>query len=113
MKVIAPKHNARPRGDYQLPLQLEAKTVKLTLKRVNAALAAKGIAERLVQGRGYLYFTDGDSHKWYSSSVAVCWLNHLTLEQWLAEHRELATSWQNFEGLTEAQYDAKYNKEAV
>jgi len=63
-----------------------------------------------VQGAGYLYFTDGESSAWYSSSVPVCRLNHLTLEQWLDNHRDLATSSQNWNGLTKEQYDAKYGR---
>ena len=81
---------------------------RLTLKKVNAALAAKGIPERLVQGNGYLYFVEGDAAGWYSSSVAVWRLNDLSLEQWLAEHKALATNRYTWDGLTEAQYDVRY-----
>ena len=66
---------------------------RLTTKTVNKALAKAGCKLALHQGRGYLYFAvldeclqewlalDGayhDTHK-----VDICWLNHLTLEQWL------------------------------
>jgi hypothetical protein len=84
---------------------------RLTLKAVNAALAARGIKERLVQGYGYLYFIEGEASSWYSSSVPVCRLNHLPrIEQWLEAHRALATDRQNWNGLTEAEYDAKYRQ---
>jgi hypothetical protein len=44
---------------------------RLTLKRVNAALAAAGAKEVLVQGEGYLYFIEGEAHCWYTSSTGV------------------------------------------
>ena len=47
---------------------------RLTIKSVNAAIAAKGIKAEIVKGNGYYWF-DG----------AVNALNHLTLEQWMEE----------------------------
>ena len=61
----------------------------LTLKTVNAAIAAKGIAAELVQGEGYLYFVGDAVDGAYTTSVAVCRLNHLTLDQWLAELKKI------------------------
>lgn len=62
---------------------------RLTLKRVNAVLAAAGAREELVQGNGYLYFSEGEAHCWPNCSVPVCRLNHLSLEQWVNEWRQL------------------------
>ena len=67
---------------------------RLTLRTVNTELEKLGIAERLVQGKGYLYFTEGNAHKWPSSSVYVCRLNHLTLADWIIAYRDLAKSGQ-------------------
>lgn len=64
---------------------------RLTLKTVAKALVAEGFPAdiELVQGNGYLYFAGGDAHTWYSSSVYVCRLNHLTLDQWITEAKTL------------------------
>jgi hypothetical protein len=62
---------------------------RLTLKAVNAALAAAGAKEVLVQGKGYLYFAEGDADCWREVSVGVPRLNHLSLEQWIAAWRRL------------------------
>jgi hypothetical protein len=37
---------------------------------VNKILRARGHAERLVRGRGYYYFIDGEAEAWFSSSLA-------------------------------------------
>lgn len=65
---------------------------RLTLKSIAKALVAEGFPAdiELVQGDGYLYFSGGDAHTWYSSSVCVCRLNHLTLDQWIAEAKSLS-----------------------
>jgi hypothetical protein len=54
----------------------------LTFKKVNKELAKhpKWAGEELVQGEGYLYFVGGNSDMWYTSNIAVCKLNHTTLE---------------------------------
>lgn len=70
---------------------------RLTLKRVNAALAAAGAKEVLVQGDGYLYFIEGDAHCWYTSSVPVCRLNHLSLEQWVEAWQRLNDDYKDSE----------------
>ncbi len=56
---------------------------------VNRLLKALGHSEKLVAGRGYLYFVDGDASSWYSSSVPVCYLRDLTVGRWVQEHAEL------------------------
>lgn len=52
-------------------------TTRITAATINAELKRRGIAERIRQGRGYVYFTDGESHTWYSSSIAVCYVANL------------------------------------
>jgi hypothetical protein len=47
---------------------------RTTPAAVNKILKARGHAERLVRGRGYYYFIDGDASGWFSSSVPVMWL---------------------------------------
>ncbi len=58
--------------------------------RLNRALAKAGVAERVMQGNGYVYFVDGDSSSWYSSSIPVCWLRDLTPEDVLRYHAQMS-----------------------
>jgi hypothetical protein len=62
---------------------------RLTLKAVNAALAGAGHAERLVKGRDYWYFAEGDTPRWPVTMVCVYHLNALSLDEWLEEHADL------------------------
>jgi hypothetical protein len=64
---------------------------RVTLARINAALAAAGHAERLVRGAGYFYFAEGTASAWPSSGVYGVGpnLSALTVEQWVAEHATL------------------------
>lgn len=57
----------------------------LTLKQVNKAIVAKGIAAELVKGEGYYYFIGDAVDGAFTTSVGVYRLNQLPLEQWLAE----------------------------
>jgi hypothetical protein len=41
---------------------------------VNKVLRQRGHAERLVRGRGYYYFIDGDAFSWFSQSIPCMWL---------------------------------------
>jgi len=50
---------------------------RITAAHINRELRALGLGERLVQGRGYVYFVDGDAHTWRSSSIAVCYVADL------------------------------------
>ena len=59
---------------------------KNRIAEVNAALKARGCDERLRRGRGYLYFTEGNSTAWPSSSVYVCYSDDLTVDQWMNEY---------------------------
>ncbi len=61
----------------------------LTLKQVNKALAAAGYKERLVKGRGYYYFAEGEAASWPETMVLVYKLNCQTLEEWLRHHLRL------------------------
>lgn len=67
-----------------------APTPRVTLARVNAALAARGHAEILVRGRGYYYFAEGDAHRWPSSAVYTAHLTAHTVLEWAALRDELA-----------------------
>jgi len=60
-----------------------------TLNKINAALVVGGHQERLFRGKGYFYFSDGNTPNWPATSVCVYRLNELTLEQWLEEHASL------------------------
>ena len=62
---------------------------------VNRLLRALGHGEKLVAGRGYLYFVDGDASGWYSSSVPVCYLRDLTVGRWIEEHAALKADRRN------------------
>lgn len=66
---------------------------KLTTSTVNAALRKAGYKLALYQASGYLYFyvpeefgaewLACDNTRTDTYSVYTCWLNQLTLEQWL------------------------------
>ena len=53
--------------------------MKITAATINRELKRLGVAERIKQGRGYVYFTDGASHEWFSSSIAVCYVSDLVV----------------------------------
>jgi hypothetical protein len=57
----------------------------ITAATINRELKKRGIAERIKQGRGYVYFTDGESHAWFSSSIAVCYVRDLVVNGDTAE----------------------------
>lgn len=61
----------------------------LTAATVNKELKRLGYAERLVRGKDYYYFTEGDASTWSSCSVMVCYAHELTLEQWIEEYHSL------------------------
>lgn len=65
---------------------------RLTIKAVNKAIAARGIKAEIVQGDGYLWFSGDDVEFAYTTSVAACRLNHLTLERWMQELDEIVES---------------------
>ena len=57
--------------------------MRTTSRAVNAALRKAGINGEVVQGRGYVYFIGDDFDHCYSTSVAICWLSHSTVEEWV------------------------------
>jgi hypothetical protein len=59
--------------------------MRVTLKKVNDAIAARGGKEVLVKGVGYFYFADGEAVEWDADSVYVYTLNELPLERWIEE----------------------------
>lgn len=58
---------------------------KLTLRQVNAAIQARGIAAELVKDRDYFWFFGDAVEHAYSTSVYVYRLNDLTLAEWMRE----------------------------
>ncbi len=60
-----------------------------TAAKVNKVLRRMGVEERIVQGRGYVYFTEGEAHTWYSSSLPINRINHLTVRQLIEEYVSL------------------------
>jgi len=63
---------------------------RLTLKAVNAAIAAEGIALELVAGEGYFYFVGEGSEHARDASIMVFRLNHQALEGWIADAKRVA-----------------------
>lgn len=63
---------------------------RVTLAAINAEIARRGHAERLVRGAGYFYFIDGAAHGWYNASVATMHLGGWTVAQWADERDALA-----------------------
>ncbi len=62
---------------------------RVTAATVNAELKRLGFEERLVRGRGYYYFCEGNAHMWPSCSIHVYQANSMTLEQWIEEYHSL------------------------
>lgn len=62
-------------------------TRRYTAATINAALKAQGQPYKVVQGRGYVYIVGGDSHEWYTSSIAVCYVRDLGDDIGLALNR--------------------------
>lgn len=59
---------------------------------VNQALRTRGKKERLVRGRGYYYFTEGDASSWFTSSVYMNDASVWSVDQWLHEYDRLSGS---------------------
>ena len=55
----------------------------MTIKRVNRAI--KKINLEVVKGEGYHYFVDITTGEQIGSSIYVCYLKDLSLEQWIRE----------------------------
>jgi len=59
----------------------------LTLKKINAELAKKGV--QLERAGGYFYFRGGPAADWLDKTVPAPKVSSLTLEQWLGEFDRL------------------------
>lgn len=73
-------------------------SLRVTLRRVNEALAAQGAAERLERGKDYFYFIEGDAPSWPSTMVAVPRLGSLSVEGWINEWRTLRAAYISSKG---------------
>jgi hypothetical protein len=62
---------------------------KNRVAEVNAALKAMGREEKLTRGRGYYYFREGNSARWFSTSVYVYRADDLSVAEWLHEFDEM------------------------
>jgi hypothetical protein len=69
----------------------------MRLSTLNKTIAAEGINLELVAGNGYFYFVGPGSENLYTASVMVYRLNNLTLEQWMAEARDMARQIREYE----------------
>jgi len=63
---------------------------RLTLKQINMHLEAQGIAERLYKGKGYFYFSDGETHRWYATMICRSNLIGMTLQDVINERTNLS-----------------------
>jgi hypothetical protein len=65
--------------------------MRVTIKRINAALQEAGLAGvEIVRGRGYFYFAGGDAASWPSSSEYVYHLSNYTVQEWVGIALKLA-----------------------
>lgn len=62
---------------------------KVNAWAVNRKLRELGFKEKVTQGRGYVYFREGEAERWYSSSVPVCYISDLSVKRWVEEHAAL------------------------
>lgn len=60
-----------------------------TKAKINKALEGAGIPLEIERGAGYQYFVHdpGPARLYRTHTVPVCHLNHMSLEQWVAEAR--------------------------
>ena len=59
----------------------------LTVAKINRAIRCLGLELVHERGAGYSYFTDLRTRNQVGDSVYVCYLNHLSQEEWVAEAR--------------------------
>lgn len=69
-----------------------------TTKNVNAALEKVGVPERIVQGKGYVYFDGGDSSSWDTSSIPVYKLSQMSVGRVLKFYEDYAGTKLRHEG---------------
>ena len=60
-----------------------SKSGNVTCATINKELKKLGYQERAVQGKGYVYFTEGNAHCWMTSNSNVFKASHLTIPQWI------------------------------
>lgn len=58
--------------------------------QVDAAVKKIGGTAKLYRGPGYWYFDGDDVEFAYSTSVPVCYLGQLTLQQWVESYQAIA-----------------------
>lgn len=68
---------------------------KVNAWAVNRKLRELGFEEKITQGRGYVYFRDGDAERWYSSSVPICYISECSVTRWVEEHALLRNDYRN------------------
>jgi len=61
-----------------------------SVAQVNTFLKSKNVDEKLNKGKGYFYFSEGDSYNWPSTSVYVYKVNDMTFEEWYDEYKKLS-----------------------
>ena len=61
----------------------------MTIPKVNAELARRGIEATLVNARGYFYFKGPEPSGWLDRTVRVKRICELTLQQWVGEYDRL------------------------
>ena len=81
-------------GQHALRQLIQAHIVEagtgLSIASVNAALKRLGAEERLVRGKDYFYFTDGDSHKWPQTAIyGVARVSDMSIDRWIEEYKDL------------------------
>lgn len=76
---------------YEIENQIEKADLakRGTAAGVNARLRKMGVAERLVKGEGYCYFTEGEAMDWPSASVMVYRISDMTVGEWIEEYKRL------------------------
>ena len=57
----------------------------LTKKQINKAIAHTGLTIHGARGDGCFYFVDATGYCVGRGSVYVCYLHHMTIEQWVNE----------------------------
>jgi hypothetical protein len=58
--------------------------------QVNAFLKSKNIKEKLQKGKGYFYFSGGDSYNWAESAVYVYRIDDMTFQDWYEEYKKFS-----------------------
>jgi len=61
-----------------------------SIAQVNAFLKSKNVKERLKKGKGYFYFSEGNSYDWDSTSVYVYRIDDMTFQEWYNEYKNLS-----------------------